>query len=321
MRLYAENELHVCPGIHVRVGLRSADIIGDSNVALQAAVDYVAALGGGTVEIGAGEYLMRDSLHMRSGVTVRGTGPETVLKKDRSVHSALLLDGDSLEEALTLQNPDGFDIGRGVYICSGRARHFQSTCATILNRKGNYLTLSRPLNANSLVADGACAATVYPVISACGISDFRIENLVVEGNKSQNEGINGCRGSGIFLVEGHGAVIQGCTVRNFNGDGIGWQKSNDCQVLQCVAQDNTGLGLHPGSGSQRPLVRNCKSLNNGSDGFYFCWRVRNGVVEDNEIRGNGGHGISIGHKDSDNTLRRNVVAENAQGGVYSTRTR
>ena len=62
-RTYAENELHARPAVRVTVGLRDADIVGSDNRALQAAVDYVGNLGGGVVEIGPGEYLMRDALH------------------------------------------------------------------------------------------------------------------------------------------------------------------------------------------------------------------------------------------------------------------
>src|SRR5256885_139427 len=51
------------------VGVRSGDMVGSDNRALQAAVDYVSGLGGGVVEIGPGEYLMRDSLHLRPHVT------------------------------------------------------------------------------------------------------------------------------------------------------------------------------------------------------------------------------------------------------------
>ena len=40
----------------IRVGNRDADLIGADNRALQAAVDYIAGLGGGVVEIGEGEY-------------------------------------------------------------------------------------------------------------------------------------------------------------------------------------------------------------------------------------------------------------------------
>src|SRR5262245_4513656 len=55
---------------HIFVGVRSGDVVGSDNKSLQSAVDYVAGLGGGMVEIGPGEFLMRDSLHLRSHVTV-----------------------------------------------------------------------------------------------------------------------------------------------------------------------------------------------------------------------------------------------------------
>ena len=44
-------------------------------------MDYVAALGGGTVCILPGRYLMRDSLHLRSHVRLLGSGEDTVLPK------------------------------------------------------------------------------------------------------------------------------------------------------------------------------------------------------------------------------------------------
>ena len=93
-RRHAENDLHALPAVRVTVGEQDADILGRDNRALQAAVDYVGQLGGGVVEIGPGEYLMRDSLHLRSRVTVRGAGDKTVLKKDREYRTALVADGD-----------------------------------------------------------------------------------------------------------------------------------------------------------------------------------------------------------------------------------
>ena len=64
----------------ISVGVRDADIVGHDNRALQAAVDYIANLGGGVVEIGAGEFLMNDPLHLRSFVTVRGLKWKTILR-------------------------------------------------------------------------------------------------------------------------------------------------------------------------------------------------------------------------------------------------
>src|ERR687885_679130 len=73
-----------------------------------ARVDYVAGLGGGVVEIGAGEFLMRDSLHLRSGVTVRGRKGQTILRKADGVISPLALDGDFGEQQITVEDPTGF---------------------------------------------------------------------------------------------------------------------------------------------------------------------------------------------------------------------
>jgi parallel beta-helix repeat protein len=45
--------------------------------------------------------------------------------------------------------------------------------------------------------------------------------------------------------------------------------------------------------------------------------VRGGVAEGNRLQDNGGYGMSIGHKDSDNLVRGNTIIGNARGGVYA----
>jgi hypothetical protein len=102
--------------ISIAVGLRDADIVGSDNRALQAAVDYVAGLGGGTVNIGSGTYLMRDSLHLRSSVNIIGHGEATVLRKCDGFKSPLATDGDYGQEEITPVDPTGFEIGMGVTI-------------------------------------------------------------------------------------------------------------------------------------------------------------------------------------------------------------
>jgi hypothetical protein len=143
----------------------------------------------------------------------------------------------------------------------------------------------------------------------------RIEHLIIEGNREHNPALDGCRGGGIFLYRGFGTVLEHCTVRGFSGDGISFQQSNDVVVNQCVTEGNAGLGLHPGSGSQRATIRKSVARNNGSDGLFLCWRVRHGLFEDNVLEGNGRNGISIGHKDTDNLLRNNHVWGNAEDGI------
>lgn len=302
------------PGISV--GLDGADVKGADNRVLQAAVDYIAALGGGIVEIGPGEYLMRDSLHLRSNVTVRGQGRATVLRKAAGAVSDLALDGDFGEEQITVKNPDGFAVGAGVAVWDKNAGGFHTTVATITGRRGNTFSISRALMADCMVANGAKAATVFPVVSGYDIVNARIEDVTIEGVRESNVHLNGCRGAGIFLYRAFGSTIARCTVRNFNGDGISFQQSNDVVAVDCVCENNASLGIHPGSGSQRPIVRGCIARGNGTDGLFLCWRVRHGLFEKNICERNGRFGISIGHKDSDNVVRENVVRLNAQDGVF-----
>jgi hypothetical protein len=300
----------------VTVGLSDADLVGSDHRALQAAVDYVAGLGGGVVEIGPGDYLMRDSLHLRSNVTVRGRPGETRLCKAEAAVSPLALDGDFGEEQITVEDPSGFDVGCGVAVWDDRAGGFHTTVARITGRRAGTFSIDRPLMADCMVRNNAKAATVFPVLSGRDVQGAVVENLVILGNKESNVPLNGCRGAGIYLYRGHGTVIRNCTVQGFDGDGISFQQSNDVTLEDCVSTDNAALGLHPGSGSQRPVVRRCTARGNGTDGLFLCWRVRNGLFEENLLQRNGRYGISIGHKDSDNLLRRNRVLDNAHDGVH-----
>jgi hypothetical protein len=300
----------------VTVGREGADLIGSDGRVLQAAVDYVAGLGGGTVEIGPGEYVLRDSLHLRSHVTVRGAPGKTVLKKAAGASSPLAIDGDFGEEQVTLASPGGFEPGMGIAVWDDRAGGFHTTVGRITGRTGRRVSFDRPLMADCMVAGKARAATVFPVVSGVEVEEVRVEGLTIDGNRDANPPLNGCRGAGLYLYRAHGTVISGCTVRRYNGDGISFQQSNDVTVESCVSEDNADLGLHPGSGSQRPVVRKCVARGNGGDGLFLCWRVRHGVFEDNVLEGNRRFGISIGHKDSDNVLRRNAVRGNASSGVF-----
>ncbi len=316
---------------NITVGKDNAHLIGGDNRALQAAVDYIAGLGGGIVEIKEGEYVMYDSLHLRANVTVRGKKgsprdsagrrPQadlrrTVLRKADGAVSPLALDGDFGEQQITLEDPTGFEVGYGVAIWDDRAGGFHTTVARITGRNNNTFSIDKPLMADCMVSNKAKAATVFPVISGYHIEGARIEDLIIDGNKDSNVHLNGCRGAGIFLYRAFGTVIRGCIVRNYNGDGISFQQSNDVTVVGCICEDNTYLGIHPGSGSQRPRVRNCIARGNGTDGLFLCWRVRHGLFEDNILEGNGRFGISIGHKDSDNLLRCNIVRSNSRDGIF-----
>jgi parallel beta-helix repeat protein len=300
----------------ITVGKENAQITGVDNRALQAAVDYIAGLGGGTVRIGEGRYMMYDSLHLRANVTVKGVKDKTILQKADGVVCPLAIDGDFGEQQFTVENPAGFEVGYGVAIWDDNAGGFHTTVARVTGQNGNTFSIDKPLMADCIIANKAKAATVFPVVSGYGIEGARVEGLTIDGNKDSNVYLNGCRGAGIFLYRAFGTVIEDCVVHDYNGDGISFQQSNDVTVIGCISENNNYLGIHPGSGSQRPRVQDCIARNNGTDGLFLCWRVRHGLFTDNVLEGNGQFGISIGHKDSDNILSRNVVRSNHQDGVF-----
>ena len=304
-------------GVTITVGVKDATIVGTSNRVLQAAVDYVAGLGGGTVYIGPGVYEMKDSLHLRSNVTIIGAGEDTILRKADGYMSRLVTDGDYGEEQITVDDPTGFEVGMGVTVRDDRSGGFHTTVGTILAQiDENTFTINTPLQADCMVGNNAIAKNTFPIVSAYYAENIRIEGLTIDGNREGNEHLNGCRGGGIFFYRVTDSHIVDCTVHDYNGDGISFQQSSDITVENSVSHNNATLGFHPGSGSQRPTMRNNLAYENGADGLFLCWRVRHGVFEGNELRDNGRYGISIGHKDSDNLLRNNIVIGNANHGIY-----
>jgi nitrous oxidase accessory protein NosD len=108
-------------------------------------------------------------------------------------------------------------------------------------------------------------------------------------------------------------VFRGVVARNYNGDGISWQICHDVLVEGCTAENNAQLGLHPGSGSQRPVIRNNKLINNDI-GIFFCWGVKYGLAQKNQIEGNR-LGISIGHRDTDNLITLNENRKSKEAGI------
>ncbi len=124
---------------------------------------------------------------------------------------------------------------------------------------------------------------------------------------------------GFYLFECVAVTIRKCEVRRYNGDGISFQVSDRVTVEDCLVEDNRGIGLHPGSGSQHPVLRRNRSVGNGGDGLFVCWRVKHGLFEGNELRGNKLSGISIGHKDTDNLFRNNASSGNGAAGVLFRR--
>ena len=143
---------------------------------------------------------------------------------------------------------------------------------------------------------------------------MEVRDLVLDGNRQQNEHINGNFSGAVFIQQCNRFQFVHVTARDYNGDGFSFQVCDDIQFHDCRALNNADLGFHAGSGTQRPILRNCTAKANGQ-GLYFCWGASDGLVENCILSNNRQYGISIGHRDTDNTIRSCTIDHNGEVGI------
>ncbi len=294
----------------------NADVVGTDSNALQRAADMLRS--GDTLVIGPGTYQMDASLMIPSNVTVRGTAGKTVLLKSRGVESALSEDGDYGESYLSVTDPGKFHPGMGVEILDDTLKDgWDVTISKIVAVQGNMLQINPPtVRDYDLSQKHARIRNTYPILCTENAENVTFEDLTVDGNKAENAYLDGCRGGAIYMYNVRNVTVRNCVARNYNGDGISMQISDNVHVVNCESYGQTGYGVHPGTGSANSEVDHCHLHNNGDIGVFLCWRVRHGRFHDNVIEDNGHYGISIGHKDTDNEFANNTIARNGVSGVY-----
>jgi hypothetical protein len=300
----------------VTVGPAKADLAGTTDRVLQAAVDYVARLGGGTVHILPGTYRLRNAVYLQSRVRILGSGAESVLIKEPSLVSKLAADSDWYDQEITLTEDRGFRVGDGICLRAKNPHTGGNTVVkrTLVARSGKRFKLDRALRENFWLLGEATASTLFPLLSGENIADVVIENVTLEGNRKNNANLDGNYAGCVFLQDCRRVALRGITARHYNGDGISWQICHDVRVENCHSHDHAGLGLHPGSGSQRPIIRGNK-LQRNDIGIFFCWGVKFGRAERNLIEDSRSYGISIGHRDTDNLIQENAIERSGRVGV------
>lgn len=300
----------------ITVGPDKADLVGTSDKVLQAAVDYVARAGGGTVHVQPGTFRLRNAVYLPSRVRILGSGTDSILVKEPSVATELSADSDWFDQEITLVDPAGFRVGDGVCLRARNPHNGGPTVCkrTLVARSGNRFKLDRALRENFWLMGESTVATLFPIFSGENIADVVIENITLDGNRANNDNLDGNYAGCVFLQDCNRVTMRGVTARNYNGDGLSWQICHDVTVEDCHSYDHVGLGLHPGSGSQRPVMRRNR-LENNDIGIFFCWGVKGGLAEANKIVGNRSYGVSIGHRDTNNIVRDNDIERSGKAGV------
>src|SRR5262249_16421786 len=151
----------------ITVGPKEADLVGTSERVLQAAVDYVARLGGGTVRVLPGTYKLRNAVYLRSGVRLVGSGDDSVLVKCPSVTTKLAADSDWFDQEITLADAAGFQLGDGVCLRTRNPHNGGTDVAkrTLVARDGNRFKLDRALRQNFWLMGDSTVSTLFPILS------------------------------------------------------------------------------------------------------------------------------------------------------------
>ena len=274
-------------------------------------------MGGGTLKILPGVYNLRNAIYMHPNITLLGSGEQTILRKSESVVTALVRDSDWFEYGVQVADTKGFMPAGGIMLRSKTGPgdwQFDVLRATITAIEGDVIFLDRLTKENFWLEKDATAATIFPLLTAENVDDVVVEDIVLDGNRQENEHINGNFAGGVFIQHCNRWSFRNVTSRNYNGDGFSFQVCDDVRFLNCKAINNADLGFHPGSGSQRPVFERCLSKGN-SQGIFFCWSVSDGLAEDCVLTENSRYGASIGHRDTDNVIRRCTIERNGEVGI------
>jgi len=295
---------------------RDADLAGRDDKVIQAALGHVARLGGGTVRLLPGTYTLRNAVFLPSRVRLLGSGADSIITKIPSRTVNLSDDSDWYDREITLKDASGFKVGDGVVFRSKNVDNGGPLVIkrTLVARAGNRFKLDSGLRENLWLSGTPTCSAMFPLLTSERTADVLVENVTLDGDKANNERLDGNYAGCVFLQDCNRFTFRGVTARNYNGDGISFQICHDVVVEDCHSHDNADLGVHPGSGSQRPLIRRNK-LDRNAIGLFWCWGVKYGLAEKNHIAGNRDYGISIGHHDTDNVIRDNDVMASGKVGI------
>jgi parallel beta-helix repeat protein len=300
----------------ITVGGPGADIPGYTSEAIRIALDAIKTRGGGTVKLNPGTFQIIGPLRLSDNTSLIGSGKSTVLKKCDGFKTSFIIDADWGMLKAVVKDASGFKRGMGIQLYDDEHNQgWDVTTAVISDIRDNVIYFDNRTNNDYVSSLNGTVSNGCSIIEAVGVENVKISDLSIEGNKSTNDYINGCRGGGVYIHKSKNCLVENVAINEFNGDTFSWQITENITVRGCEASDGNGLGFHPGTGSDHSIVENCVSHNNKGDGIFLCWRVQNGIFRNNTVYANGDNGISIGHKDTDNYFENNHVFENSNHGV------
>ena len=300
----------------ITVGGPEADVPGFTSEAIQIGLDAIKTRGGGIVQLNRGVYKITGPVRLSGNTSLIGSGKATILQKCDGFKTSFIVDADWGMLKAVVNDASGFKRGMGIQLYDDvHNQGWDVTTAAITDIQDNVIYFDNRTNNDYLASLNGTITNGCSIIEAVDVENVKIANLVIEGDKSTNHYINGCRGGGVYIHKSRNCLVENVEVNEFNGDSFSWQITENITLRGCEASNGDGLGFHPGTGSDHSVIENCISHDNKEDGIFLCWRVQNGIFRNNTVYANGDNGISIGHKDTDNIFENNHVYENGDHGI------
>jgi hypothetical protein len=296
------------------VGGDNADIHGFTSRAIQLAVDALPD-DGGTIQLESGTFILKDAVRLGSNMKLTGTGPGTILKRADGCSSPMVEDADYAELKLVVEDASGFEPGMSVQVWDEpQAGCWDVSAGTITDIVDNTVYIDHYLIRDYRADQGGMVSNAGSGVLVTDAENVVISNLVIDGNRDNHERVDGCNGGGVAILRSKYVTVENVHVKDFNGEGITWQITENVTVQNCEVERSGNIGLHPGTGSPKSKILNNDIHHNDVDGLFICWRVHHSLVKNNTFHHNGRHGICTGHKDSD-VIFENNLHHNGRHGI------
>jgi hypothetical protein len=300
---------------NLSVGGEKSDVPGFTNRSIQFAIDAV-AITGGSVKLDPGVYLIKSPVRLKSNVDLIGSGKGTILKRGEGVQTKYVVDADFGELKLTVENTDGFEIGMKVQVTDDDNNGcWNVSTAYISDIVDNVIYIDNGLIRDYRSDKNGLVSNASSVIEAIGIENASVSNLTADGNRAVNFFADGCNSAGILILKSKNIVVDNVHVKDFNGEGISWQITENVTIKNSEISGSGNTGLHPGTGSPFSIIENNDIHHNDRDGLFICWRVYQSRVANNKMHNNGRFGICTGHKDTDVIFSENHIYNNKSDGI------
>ncbi len=218
-------------GLMITVGLTKADLVGSSERVIQAAADYIARMGGGTVRLLPGTYIAPRGDQPALADSPLGSA-DSIITKIASETVALADDSNWFDQEITSPRPRAF-VGDGVFAGEESARWRPEVIQrTLVARSGNRFKLSDGLQEY-------LAKQRSDLLVAVSAADQRErgrrghrKSHPRRQRKEQREPQRQLRRRHLppGLQSLHDPQVE---VRNYNGDGISFQVCHDVVIEDC----------------------------------------------------------------------------------------